>query len=360
MTTITADRKALAEAVAFAAHALPRNAAHPALYGLKIDAGDELAVSAFDFDTFAGAKLDATVDTPATFLLPGRAFARMLAGATGTTATLTIGDRAELVCGAARASYPLLPLDQYPAAPTSPDELGIVDAEVLAHALSTVKDCADPTNGHIAARGIVWDFSDRLTVVASDRHQLGAHEVEWTGTKAEPILTPVAVAEAARGLSGQVHVLADSNVIGLYDGSRCTVMRLLADEPMRWRRPFEAHVSNQRLTVDREEMTDALKWLISGSDEKVKRIVLETGTESVNLRLVLSDSGQIGAETAITAKVEGDDIGPSGWQPAKILPGLAAFDSPEVVISLEGPMKACLITADAEPEHRSIVMPVKL
>ena len=64
------ERDALADALAWVARALPSRPVVPVLSGLRLEAGDGLTLSCFDYEVSATAHLDAEVKEPGTVLVP--------------------------------------------------------------------------------------------------------------------------------------------------------------------------------------------------------------------------------------------------------------------------------------------------
>jgi len=71
------ERDALADALAWVARALPSRPVVPVLSGLRLEAGDGLTLSCFDYEVSATAHLDADVAEPGAVLVPGRLLAEI-------------------------------------------------------------------------------------------------------------------------------------------------------------------------------------------------------------------------------------------------------------------------------------------
>src|ERR1700761_4117883 len=130
----TVGRDALGEAVAFVSRVLPSRPVVPLLSGMLIEAaGTDLTLSCFDYEVSARYTIDAEVAEPGTALVPGRLLAEITRSLPARPAEFADeGDVLTLVCGSAEFGLVCLPLDEYPALPDSPAEVGTVDASQLA------------------------------------------------------------------------------------------------------------------------------------------------------------------------------------------------------------------------------------
>src|SRR5438105_1943031 len=71
------EHDALADAVAWVARALPSRPVVPVLAGLRLEAGEGLTLSCFDYELSATAQVVADVAEPGTALVPGRLLAEI-------------------------------------------------------------------------------------------------------------------------------------------------------------------------------------------------------------------------------------------------------------------------------------------
>jgi DNA polymerase-3 subunit beta len=71
------ERDPLAEAVAWAARALPARPTAPVLAGIRIQAGSELTLSTFDYEVSARAIIGVAADEAGTVLVSGRLLAEI-------------------------------------------------------------------------------------------------------------------------------------------------------------------------------------------------------------------------------------------------------------------------------------------
>mgnify|MGYP003694280153 CR=1 FL=1 len=137
------EHDALADVVAWVARALPSRPVVPVLAGLRLEAGEELTLSCFDYDLAATARVEADVAEPGTALVPGRLLAEITRSLPGQPADFTAdGDMVSLTCGSAEFALVSLPLADYPELPPTPPVVGTIDGGELAAAVAQVLPAA--------------------------------------------------------------------------------------------------------------------------------------------------------------------------------------------------------------------------
>src|SRR5690349_22702489 len=94
------EHEALAEAVAWVARALPSRPVVPVLSGLRLEAGDgTLALSCFDYELSATARVPAGVSEPGSALVPGRLLAEITRSLPGQPAEFSsVAGEISLAC----------------------------------------------------------------------------------------------------------------------------------------------------------------------------------------------------------------------------------------------------------------------
>ena len=122
------EHDVLADAVAWVARALPSRPVVPVLAGLRLEAGEGLTLSCFDYELAATARVTADVAEPGTALVPGRLLAEITRSLPGQPADFTAdGDLVTLTCGSAEFALVSLPLADYPELPPTPPVAGTID-----------------------------------------------------------------------------------------------------------------------------------------------------------------------------------------------------------------------------------------
>jgi DNA polymerase-3 subunit beta len=201
------ERDALADALAWVARALPSRPVVPVLSGLRLEAGDGLTLSCFDYEVSATAHLDADVEEAGTALVPGRLLAEITRSLPALAADFaTDGDAVNLTCGSAEFTIVQLPGDDYPALPEPPPLAGTVDGGELAVAIGQVLPAASRDDTLPMLTGVCLDINGgTVTLAATDRYRLAVREVEWhpisPGLRAVALAPARTLADAARTMT---------------------------------------------------------------------------------------------------------------------------------------------------------------
>ena len=214
-----AERDVLADAVAWAARALPARPAAPVLAGMRLavrdDAiGSSLDLSTFDYEVSAKAAIPVSADKTGTVLVPGRILAEIVKALPPRPVNIAVEDdgRVTLKCGSSVFTLHTLPQDEYPDLPQMPREAGSVGADLLAAAIHQVAVAAGRDDTLPALTGIRVEIDGpRVTLVATDRYRLAVREFQWEPagpeTGAVSLLVPArTLTEAARSFGGAAEV----------------------------------------------------------------------------------------------------------------------------------------------------------
>ena len=367
------ERDVLAEAVAWTARALPARPALPVLAGMRLQAGEELTLSSFDYDVSAQATLPVAADEAGEVLVSGRLLAEITRSLPPRQVEFqTDGSRTVVTCGSANFSLLMLPSDDYPALPDMPPSVGTVESDVFAAAVNQVAAAAGRDDTLPALTGVRAEIEgDRLTLVATDRYRLAVRELHWNPASADlnaAVLVPgKALSDTARALTAGAEVSialalpgdSGDGMIGFDGGGRRATTRLLGGEFPRY----------QALLPDQVNATAELP--VAPLAESVKRVAL-VAERNTPVRLSFS-TGQLlleagtGDEAQATetleASFDGDDI-QIAFNPTYLLDGLTVIDSDVVRISFTAPAKPAVITGkpdgDRAPDYRYLLMPIRL
>jgi len=373
---IVLERDVLAEAVAWTARALPARPTVPVLAGIRMQAGDELVLSSFDYDVSAQATVPVSTEEPGSALVSGRLLAEISRSLPAKPVHVTAEDgRAVLTCGSATFTLLTMPEDEYPALPEMPPAAGTIGSDAFATAVSQSATAAGRDDTLPALTGVRIEIEgETLTLVSTDRYRLAVRELRWNPSRPDltaAVLVPAkALADTARSLTSSAQVsiaLAlpgnesgqGDGMIGFEGAGRRTTTRLLSGE-------FPRYQSLLPKTVN-----SVAELPVSLLAESVKRVAL-VAERNTPVRLSFS-SGQLvleagtgdeaQAEEVIEADFSGDDLS-IAFNPQYLLDGLTAIDSDTVRISFTEPGKPALLTGkpgpDGDPEFRYLLMPIRL
>jgi DNA polymerase-3 subunit beta len=370
---IQVERDVLAEAVTWTARALPARPALPVLAGMRLQAGETLTLSSFDYDVSAQASLPVVAEEEGDILVSGKLLAEITRSLPPRPVEIeTDGTRTMVTCGSAHFSLLMLPSEDYPALPAMPPAVGTVESDVFASAVAQVAAAAGRDDTLPALTGVRMEIEgDTLTLIATDRYRLAVRELHWKPTQPDltaAVLVPgKALSDTARALTAGAEVSialalpgeSGDGMIGFEGGGRRTTTRLLGGEFPRYQALLPDHV-NATAELQSSSLAESVKRvaLVAERNTPVRlsfsegQLLLEAGT---------GDEAQA-AET-IEASYEGDDI-QIAFNPTYLLDGLSAADSDTVRISFTAPSKPAVITgkpaADQAPDYRYLLMPIRL
>ena len=403
----TVERDALADAVSWAARALPGRPVLPVLTGLLLSAGQQgagegcLTLSCFDYEVSARVRVPAEVAEPGTVLVPGRLLVEIVRALPPYPVEFADDpDGVSVTCGDAAFLLTPLPLADYPELPELPQLAGTADGGVLAAAIAQVTPAAsrDDTLPMLTAVSVELDGA-AMTLAATDRYRLAVRELPWrpapgpvpagpVPASAAPgsqgrvaLLVPArTLSDAARMMSGgtEVRVVLRTDqgqaeaMIGFESGPRQLTTRLLAGEFVKYKSRFPAEFG---CTADLPAEAFA---------EAVRRVALvaERGTP-VQLTFApgrvtvgAATQGQARAKETVAADFTGSE--PSiAFSPQYLLDGVIAATAgtapdghgaadARVRLRFSGPAKPAVITpaptpdTDARASFRYLVVPQRL
>jgi DNA polymerase-3 subunit beta len=359
------NRDVFADAVTWTARVLPARPAVPVLAGLLLEAGDELLISAFDYDVSARAAVEAQVAEPGRVLIPGRLLAEIGKSLPGDVVEIVAdGSEAVLTCGSAEFGLLTLPVDDFPSLPPMPTRIGAVGGGVFATAVGQVAPAASRDETLPMLTGIRVDIAgETLTMAATDRYRIAAREFAWRpadpAAEAAAMVPARVLVDVARSLrGGEVVVALGDGVAGFESVDRSTTVRLLDEQFIDYR---------GRLVDDWSIRADVR---VAPFIDAIKRVAL-VAERNTPVRLTFSE-GQVliqagggdrgrGAEV-VDATLVGEDI-QIAFQPHFLLDGLAGVESEFARINMESSTRPALISSvpgDAAPDYRYLVMSLRL
>ncbi|MEU1735943.1 DNA polymerase III subunit beta [Streptosporangium sp. NPDC020145] len=360
------NRDVLADAVVWAARALPTRPAVPVLSGLLLEAdAEDLVLSAFDYDVSARATIEAEVAEPGRVLIPGRILAEITRSLPAQPVEIaTDGSEAVLTCGSAEFGLLTMPVEDFPSLPKAPPKIGAVGGGVFASAVGQVAPAASRDETLPMLTGVRFDIAgERVTMAATDRYRIAAREFDWRpeqpGATAAAMVPARVLVEVARSLrGGEVSIGLGEGVAGFESVGRSTTVRLLDEQFIDYR----ARLTDEwpiRADVRAAPFVEAIKRVALVA-ERNTAIRLTFGQGQV---LIQAGGGDIGRGTEVLeAELFGEEI-QIAFQSHFLLDGLSGVETEFVRLNMQTPSRPALITevpGDAEPAFRYLVMSLRL
>ncbi|QVQ50441.1 DNA polymerase III subunit beta [Spiractinospora alimapuensis] len=371
-----ADSAALADAVAWAARALPSRPSVPVLAGVRLEvstAGEaELRVSSFDYEVSAQGSVAVWAEEPGGVLVPGRLLADIVRRLPAETATVTLeGGHVRIEVGRTVFTVPLLALEDHPRLPELPQARGSVASTSLASAVRQVAATASKDDTLPILTGIHVEFSpEQLRLVSTDRYRIAVRDLWWQaaeGTEDTTALVPArSLLDVVRSFPSDGNVALAvageaeaATMIGLTGSGWTSTVRLL-DGPYvgyesRFPDDFAAHVDLPAATL-----AEAVKRVASVA-ERHAPLRLSFGEGLLVLSVGSHESAQ--AIETVDAELTGDAMDVS-FSPQFLLDGLVAVESETVRVRLTSPTRPAVlggVTEDGrdDPSFRYLTMPLR-
>jgi DNA polymerase-3 subunit beta len=373
----------LAEAVGWAAHALPDRSPAPVLLGLLLRAdGDTLTVSGYGHDVSAGFDAVAEVIEPGTALVSGRLLAD-IARALPDHPVEVSTDRAELTlsCGPSLFALPVIPPEDYPRLPDIPRAHGTVDAALFAQAVTQVAVAAGRDDTLPMLTGIFLETGpDTLRLVATDRYRLAVRDLPWRpaapadpdgtgapdapGTGSATALIPARslLALARSAARDEMLTLSASSaesggLLAFTSGARRATTRLMSSGFIKYRTLFPESYAGSAV-VERQPLQAAVKRVcLVAEGPSALRITLTEGAVTIDI----GDGGAARSRETLPAAHSGPDIRLTADR-GYVLDALTALTTPYAELNYNAPAQPAVFTgrtapdADHDPAFRYLVM----
>ena len=369
------ERDALADAVTWAARALPARPPVPVLAGLLLEADPQgsLRLSSFDYEVSARVDLPAEVMDAGTALVSGRLLADISKALPGKPVDVTTdGSRVSVTCGASRFTLLTMPAEEYPALPSMPEQTGSVAGDVFTAAVGQVVVAASRDETLPILTGVRVEIDgERLTLLATDRYRLAMRTLTWRPTT--PDCSAVALVRArtlsdvakALGAAGDIDLALSTGgateLVGFEAGGRRTTSLLVDGEYPKVRSLFPES-SPTHAVVATHSLTEAVRRvaLVAERNTPVRLGFTQDGST-----LEAGQGEEAQASEAVECTLAGEDVS-IAFNPQFLLDGLGALSAPFARLSFTQASKPAVISGqdsadgDDDPAYRYLLMPVRL
>jgi DNA polymerase-3 subunit beta len=369
------ERDTLAEAVTWAARALPNRPPVPVLAGLLLEADPHgsLRLSSFDYEVSAKVEVPAEVMDAGTALVSGRLLADISRALPGKPVDVaTDGSRVSLTCGSGRFTLLTMPVEEYPTLPAMPDTSGVIAGDVFTEAVNQVTVAASRDETLPILTGVRMEIEgDALTLLATDRYRLALRTLEWR--PATPDISRIALVRArtlsevakALGAAGDVTIAlstgGSSELIGFEAAGRHTTSLLVDGEYPKVRSLFP-ETSPTHAVVSTAALIEAVRRVALVAERNTPvRFSFAEGT----LTLEAGQGEDAQASEALECTLSGEELS-IAFNPQFLLDGVGALGHPFARLSFTQSTKPAVISGQAESEgddeesYRYLLMPVRM
>ncbi len=369
------ERDVLAEAVTWVARGLPARPPVPVLAGILLEASDDgtLTLSAFDYEVSARVTVAAEVTEAGTVLVLGRLLADISRNLPARPIDLaTEGNKVQVTCGASRFSLLMMPADDYPTLPSSPEPTGTVDGHLFTQAVAQVSVAADRGDTLPILTGVRVEVEgDTMTLLATDRYRLAMRELTWNPTATDAshvVLIPArTLSETARslGASGSIDVALGATaggdgLVGFEAGRRRTTTRLLDGEYPKVSSIFPT-TSETEAVVRTADLVEAVKRVALVAERNTP-VRLRFAEGQVAIEAGTGDDAQ--ASEAVECTLTGPAV-EIAFNPTYLLDGLGAVGTDWSRVSFTQPSRPAVLSGqdsadgEADTSYRYVLMPVR-
>jgi len=368
------DRDVLAEAVTWTARSLPTRPPVPVLAGVRLEADGSglVQLSSFDYEVSARSEITADVSDPGVVLVSGRLLAEIARSLPAKPVDLVLeGNKVVVTCGASRFTLLTMPVEDYPALPAMPAQVGTVRGEDLTEAVAQVTVAASRDDTLPLLTGVRMEIDgETITLLATDRYRLALRTLTWTpatpGLSAVALVRARTLSDAAKSL-GSTDVVtvalstgAGVDLIGFEAGGRHTTSLLVDGDYPAVRRLFPDETPIHAVVATSSLIEAARRVALVAERNTPIRLAFSEGQ-------VVLDAGQgddAQASEALEASLTGEDI-TVAFNPQYLLDGLGALSTPFVRLSFTHPNKPVEFTGQGSLDgqddraYRYLLVPIR-
>lgn len=340
---IRANRKPLADALAWVSQALAKGHAVPSLSGIHLSTSEgTLTMRAFDHHVGHTAQLPVDVIDDGEALVSGRFLATVISGLRGGEVELVLDGR-DLTIRSGRSTYRtrLMLVGDYPKLPGFPTRVGIIDADTLGALTKAVAAPVDDGSPRETTAGVHIEAGDGepLWVVGSDDQARSVHVArgQWSQDAAIDATVPsLALAAAVKGMEGGVELGVTDGIFALRDNARTVTMRTYNSKFLsgKWRAVLAAASENTKASIlaDRDGLADAIKRVAAlGDDGRESYVGLVVTPDAITI----TGGAEIGdGEDVIDAEGPPDTTAWLGLNASLMVQALAAVGPGQVSLGL--------------------------
>ena len=369
------ERDALADAVTWAARALPSRPPVPVLAGLLLEADQAgvLRLSSFDYEVSARVEVPAEVVDPGTVLVSGRLLADISRALPAKPVDVaTDASRVSVTCGSGRFTLLTMPVEEYPSLPAMPEASGTIDGDVFTQAVAQVTVAASRDETLPILTGIRVEVDgEQLTLLATDRYRLAMRTLPWRpvapGGESVALVRARTLSDVAKalGAAGDVTLALTTGgateMIGFEAAGRRTTSLLVDGDYPKVRSLFP-ETSPTFAALSTQALVDAVRRVALVAERNAP-VRMTFGDGAVTLEAGQGEDAQ--ASEAVECTLEGEELS-IAFNPQFLLDGLGALTTPFARLSFTQPRKPAVITGQAELEgqddtsYRYLLMPVRI
>jgi DNA polymerase III subunit beta len=326
--------------------------------------GEQLSITATDLEVELVAKANVALEQAGEITLPGRKLLDIVK-ALPDKAKVTIaieGERATVRSGKSRFTLATLPASDFPTVEDIRAQKAILIAQ------SALRRLLDKTHFSMAQQDVRYYLNGMLLeadgktlrTVATDGHRLSYCEATLeheAGSTQQVIVPRKGVLELQRLLAqGNVELAIGTNHVRAQIGDIRFTSKLIDGRFPEYSRVIPSNPT-KKVSADRDVLRSALQRAAILSNEKYRgiRLAVRPGV----LLLQSHNPEQEEAEEELEVNYAGEEL-EIGFNVNYLLDALAAVDGGQVDLGLTDANNSCLLSSDATPQAKYVVMPMRL
>jgi len=324
-----------------------------------------LTLLATDLDIYVKTSSEIEASEEARVLLPGRKLAGIVKESTAEEIEF-IKEENRVILKAGRSTFriPILDPDEFPKMFERPSAIQFnIEASSLKGLFEAVEFAVSRGEDRPAMTGVLWEIKpERNRMVSTDGHRMALSEdKESVPEIAEQshILPTKIFGFLPRELEGSIDVFLDEAKIGLSFEATEVVSRLIEGPYPDYEKVIPAEINNI-LTVNREELTAALRRMMIFTNQVTRQIKFVLGSKTLQL-FASSPEGEE-AQEELTGSYKGDSF-EVAYNGSYLLDVLRHLESDDVVFEITGALSAALLRGSGEREKQNrlyLLMPILL
>ena len=332
--------------------------------------GGELRIAATDLETGLKSMCAAKTTVPGTITLPAKRLFEIVRALPDKEIKFKRGEAnwVAVTCGSTRFRIAGLPQEDFPALPEPKPIAGKIPADVLAKLiLRTIFAISTEDSKYTLSGALLLLKPGSITMVATDGHRLAhvekAEDLEEVREEIKVLVPKKAMAELARIISespdaDRVGFSRDDNHLFFDMGKRLLISRMLTGQFPNYEAVLPRG-NDRSVTVNREEITAAIKRVAILSDERSRTIKLALGNGSLEITASHSDLGE--AHETLEVEYSKEDL-QVGFNYVYLLDFLATADEPEVSFEFKDSESAAQLRVQPSTDYnyRYVIMPMRI
>lgn len=336
----------------------------PVLSGVFVQAkGDEVMFQTTDLELSVQYSTSALVEEEGETVLPGKLIVDIVKNLPDAAVHLDAGeDSAVIACESSSFSIRCLNPADFPGFPKiEPEQQISVPFETFSTMARKVCRVVSKDESRAILTGVLVVVEEgTLKMVATDSYRLAVTEspIEGAAEDFSAVIAGTFVSDLA-GLpktGGDISLaLAENQIIVSYAGTVFVNRRIEGKYP-NYKQLIPTSYET-RCLVDRRDFAAAVKRssLLEHTSSQV-RVSVNVASQTIQL----TTSQDVGStQDIVRAQIEGEDV-EIGFNSHYVSEGLAAMESGEVALEIQGPLKPGILKGSDEERYLYLVMPVRL